>query len=131
QKAQVAGELRIRIVDRLVLADHAAQLCGKRARARLQRRVGKHLVRIDREGRNCGKQKGAGKQQAADHWAASSAALTLRAFCGAPTRRRRSKSETVPPTIMISVPIQMQRIIGFHQTRTTTPPSAIPSPRET
>ena len=37
--AQVAGEIGVGIVDRLVLADQAAQLLGQPARALLERRV--------------------------------------------------------------------------------------------
>ena len=44
-------------------------------------------------------------------------ALARRA--GAPTRSRRSNSETAPPAIMTSAPSQISVTSGFHQMRTT------------
>lgn len=46
-KAEIAGKRRIRIVDRLVLADQAAQFRGQRAGPRLLRRIGKPLIGLD------------------------------------------------------------------------------------
>ena len=48
QDAQVVGQRRLGIVDRFVLAHHAAQFLGQRAGARFQRRVRQHLVGLDR-----------------------------------------------------------------------------------
>ena len=48
QPAQVVGEVGVGIVDRLVLADQAAELLRERPRALLERRVGQHLVRAGR-----------------------------------------------------------------------------------
>jgi hypothetical protein len=45
QQTQVAGQIGIGIVDRLVLADHAAQLGGDRARPRSEHRIGQDLIR--------------------------------------------------------------------------------------
>ena len=45
--AQILGELGVRSVDRLVLADEAAQLFRQQAGARLEFRIGKALGRID------------------------------------------------------------------------------------
>ena len=50
---------------------------------------------------------------------------------GAPTRSRRSKSETAPPAIITSAPPQISVTSGFHQMRTTSAPSAVSSPSET
>src|SRR5580693_10565896 len=41
------GQRRSGIVDRLVLAHHAAQFLGQRARTRLQSRIRQHFVRLD------------------------------------------------------------------------------------
>ena len=51
QEAQVARQVGIGIVDRLVLADHAAQIGRKIPRPLLQLRIGKLLARIDGERR--------------------------------------------------------------------------------
>src|SRR5262249_61399833 len=48
---QVAREWRIGIVDRLILADHAAQLHGESARTCFQRSVGKDFVGPERNRR--------------------------------------------------------------------------------
>ena len=47
QQSQIARQRRLRIVDRLVLAHHAAQLVGELAGAPLQHRVGQHLVDLN------------------------------------------------------------------------------------
>ena len=47
QHADVVGERGVALVDRLVLADQAAQLGGDGARPRFQHRVLQHLVRLD------------------------------------------------------------------------------------
>ena len=50
QPAQVGGERGVRIVDRLVLADLAAQLARDLPRARLERGIGEPLLRQHRAG---------------------------------------------------------------------------------
>ncbi len=47
EQAQVARQRRVAVVDRLVLADEAAQARGDGARARLELRVGQDLVGLD------------------------------------------------------------------------------------
>ena len=51
EQPQVAGERRIGIIDRLVLADEAAQVCRQVAGAGFERRIGKNLVRLHGVGR--------------------------------------------------------------------------------
>ena len=46
---QVMGKLGVRFIDRFVLADEAAKLRRQGPRARLERRVGEHLVGFDRK----------------------------------------------------------------------------------
>jgi hypothetical protein len=49
QQSQVAGERRVGIVDRLVLAHHAAQLARKRACTSFQLRIAEDFIRLHRE----------------------------------------------------------------------------------
>ena len=56
------GEVGAGFVDRLVLADQAAQLAADRPRARLQRRIGQTLARLDRLGGERGQQEQATQQ---------------------------------------------------------------------
>ena len=58
---QVARQLGVGIIDRLVLADKAAKLFRQRAGACFQRRVGQHLLR--RDGRRLQRQQRQRKQQ--------------------------------------------------------------------
>jgi hypothetical protein len=44
EESQVTRQRRVRIVDRLVLADHATEFERKRAGARLKRGIAQHLV---------------------------------------------------------------------------------------
>ena len=69
----------------------------------------------------------------APHPAHSAAAARGRAArrAGAPMRRRRSLKDTAPPSIISTAPPQIARITGFHQSRTTIPPSGRSSPSET
>ncbi len=53
ENAEVAGKRCIRIVDRLVLAHHAAQFAREIARARLEPLIGQHFIRLHRNGRRC------------------------------------------------------------------------------
>ena len=56
-KPQIAGKLGIGIVDRLVLADHAAQFRRQGPRPMFQGGIGQHLIGIDGEGMDGGEQK--------------------------------------------------------------------------
>ena len=47
QQAQIARQRRLGIVDRLILADHAAQVVRDRTGAGLQRRIGQNFVHLD------------------------------------------------------------------------------------
>ena len=116
QKAQVAGERRVGIVDRLVLAHHAAQIVRQLTRPPFQHRVGQHLVGLDRErGHACG-QCDPERDDPQDAHAAHSAGCSAerpRAGLGAPTRKRRSDSDSTPPNPITSAPIQISRISGL------------------
>ena len=57
--AQIMGESGVRIVDRFVLADEAAELAREGARPCLESLIGEHLVRLDGEG-GTGRDQGAG-----------------------------------------------------------------------
>src|SRR5690606_29182024 len=65
------------------------------------------------------------------HAVASSAAVRRLRRAGAPTRSRRSSSDSVPPAIITRAPSQISVTSGFRQARTTIPPSSVLSPRET
>ena len=54
QQAEILGERRVGIVDRLVLADETAQAFGDVPGPRLERRVWQHLVGLDGLGRKRG-----------------------------------------------------------------------------
>ena len=72
-----------------------------RSRARFERRIGQHLVGIDGEGRRGGEAGAArAQEQPPDHSAGSITGRSSASLCrlGAPTRRRRSLSETQPPS---------------------------------
>ena len=95
-------------VDRLGLADDAAQLPGDRPRPRLEGRVGQDLVGLHRQ-RRAGE--GEREEERADHSAATAAAGARRA--GAPTRRRRSVRLATPPSAIRSAPPQIQFANGL------------------
>ena len=68
QTPQIVGEVGVGIVDRLVLADQAAQLLPDLSGAGLERRVRQLLLRLDRAGRRRQRQ---GQQQRRDVVAAA------------------------------------------------------------
>src|SRR5262249_28953789 len=113
ENAQVARERRLRIVDRLVLAHHAAQFLGQRAGARFECGVREHFVGLNgdrtwhrgkREQRNEETERLHGEPYSADERAA-----LLRAGLGAPTRKRRSESDSAPPITITTAPSQMSK----------------------
>ena len=121
--AQISGERRVGIVDGLVLADDAAQMLAEIARPRLLRRVGQDLVGLDGQRR-----RGEGDQRAErerlpeetvrhhrsiSYSAGASAGSSPRDRRGAPTRKRRSESETKPPSAMTIGPNQIQGASGW------------------
>ena len=109
------------IVDRLVLADEAAQAFGDDTRARLERGIGQHIVGLHGLGRpreqnidgdaeeQCGENAARGHGYSATETAAAFACARL----GAPTRKRRSDSDTAPPKNITSAPSQMSLTSGL------------------
>src|SRR5262249_54056979 len=106
---------RIGIVDRLILTHHTAQFLGQRAGARFQRRVRNDFVWLDSNGSRHNEKReqcGDEKMPQGPYSAGDSAAL-LRAGLGAPTRRRRSESDSTPPMAMTTAPNQMSSTSGL------------------
>src|SRR5262249_26041810 len=117
EDAQVARERCVGIIDRLVLADHAAQLLRERAGACFQPSIRKDFVGPDRDRGRQGHQ----REQRDDktkplhisaYSAGESAALFLAGF-GAPTRKRRSVSESAPPITITTAPNQISSTNGL------------------
>src|SRR6185312_16118433 len=115
QNAQVTRKRRFRIVDRLILANHAAYFARDFARARLQRRVFQHLVRLDRQRRQRrGKRNNRNEEPQEAHAPYSAGCIAdFAAGFGAPTRRRRSDSESAPPSIITTAPNQVSSTSGL------------------
>src|SRR5271165_3648617 len=116
EDTDVARERRVGIVDRLVLADQAAQLGREHAGARFQRRVLHHFVRLHGEGRRRRKREGCKSEakRAHDHcagWAREPPLAFARA--ATPRRRRRSASDKAPPSAMAAPPSQISVTSGF------------------
>src|SRR6266446_562704 len=111
------GQIGIRIVNRLVLADKAAQLLAEAPRARLESRVGEPLGGLDRKhGRSPehGGQK-RGENQSADHQRSAGrapAATGARTAAGR-VRSRRLASETKPPEAARMAPNQIHGTSGL------------------
>ena len=95
-------------VDRLGLADDAAQLPGDRPRPRLEGRVGQDLVGLHRQ-RRAGE--GEREEEGADHSAAT--APPARGGRARRRGRRRSVRLATPPSAIISAPPQIQFAKGL------------------
>src|SRR5262249_19264546 len=112
EQAEILGERRIAIVDRLVLADHAAQLLRESPRPGLQRWILEHLVGLHRKGEVSGPQEkgsGDGEDRGPAHgYSAAASSPRRRAGRGAPTRNLRSLSENAPPAAMTMAPSQIK-----------------------
>ena len=117
EDAQIARERRVRIVDRLVLADHAAQLLGEHTRARLERSVGQDLVGLHGKGAGTGAASVSTTTMSLSHriaiYSAGWSAALLRAGFGAPTRSRRSESDSAPPITITTAPSQISSTSGL------------------
>ena len=125
QHPQVVRQRRVGIVDRLVLADHAAQFLGQRAGTGFQDRVRQHLLGLDRPQRRHRREQQDERhgeyrrQQEAQarggHGAHSAACSAAGAFArrGAPTRSRRSDSDSAPPANMNRAPSQISSTCGL------------------
>ena len=129
QQAEVLGERRFGIVDRLVLADETAQAFGDVPRPRLERRIWQHLVRLDGLGRKRGEVDRHREQRPQEERAEVGAAALRRlssiyfaaarpwptalARFGAPTLRRRSDRDKAPPMNITTAPSQMNRTSGW------------------
>ena len=116
QQTQVARQRRLGVVDRLVLAHHAAQLARQVARPGLLRRVGHDLVRLHGmsgrkpDGRQNNK---AGKKTSHSDYSAGCNPRSAFAGLGTPTRRRRSDSESTPPIAISTGPNQIRSTSGL------------------
>jgi cytochrome c-type biogenesis protein CcmF len=97
--------LGLAVVDGLVLADQAADVLEDRPRTRLLRRVGQALGRVG--GRGDADHAGQGGRERAQLHAGFSRR------CATPRRRRRSDSETTPPSAMITGPRKISVAQGF------------------
>src|SRR6185437_6782651 len=107
-------------------ADHAAQLVRERARPCLELRIGQDLVRPHRKTRRRRRER-RGRNQDPDerrdphglfctYSAGCNAVLALLlalAGFGAPTRRRRSESESAPPNAITTAPSQIRSTSGL------------------
>ena len=126
EKPEIARQRRVRIVDRLVLADEASEARREMTRPRLERRIGQDLVRLDGIARRAARQQEARPRRAVDSLRRQTTpcmttpslgwnrdAARRRARTGAPILSRRSESDTAPPMNMISAPIQMKRTSGL------------------
>ena len=117
--AQILGERRLRVIDRLILADEATQLGGKRPRARFQRGIGEDFVGLDRTGcRRRGQQCEKSEKSENPHFHSAGIALgggAVRDLArrATPTRKRLSESDSNPPSAMTSAPIQISDTSGF------------------
>jgi len=114
-QAQVARERRIGVVDRLVLANHAAQFARQVARARLERRIFQDLVRLHGESRRRhDKRKRESDDGKTPHRPYSAGCnADFAAGFGAPMRKRRSDSDSAPPSIITTAPSQISSTNGL------------------
>ena len=118
ERPKITGKLRIGFVDRLVLADKTTKFGGERAGARLIGRIGEKFAWLNRKACS-GKQRKRDQRRDdgphdADHVVAAPATgLMRRARAGAPIRRRRSISESNPPSAMATGPSQISKTKGF------------------
>ena len=101
--ANLMGEVGVRSVDILVLADEAAQPLGNRTGPRFERGIGQHLVRIDRKGRQRQPDQ-RDKGEDGSHCAGAADGTARRAT---PIRRRRSVSDSRPAAAITSAPSQI------------------------
>ena len=114
QHAQILRQRRIGVVDRLVLADHAAQLLRQRAGARFERGVFQDLVGLHGERGRAQRQRQQDDREAAHApYSAGCSVGFCRAGFGAPTRRRRSESESAPPSTITTQPNQISSTSGL------------------
>ena len=120
QDAEVAGQRRVGLVDRLVLAHQATQLPPDGAGARLQGGIVQHLAGLDRRARpgrqaRQGDERGEGGDGGPARRRSHAAPVNAVAATGrgAPIRSRRSLRLSSPPSAMISAPLQIQGTSGL------------------
>ena len=115
QNPQIAGQRRVGIVDRLVLADQTAQPARDRAGAMLEGRILEDLVGLDRMRSRQREHESDESEEQAPHGSHSAGcgAANGAARRGAASRKRRSVSDSVPPMAITRAPIQMSRISGL------------------
>ena len=112
--AQVRGQLRLAVVDALVLADQAPHLPEQVPGAGLLHRIGQPVRRVPR--RPGGEPQGApdhGQGRGDAPHALAPAAAAARALAPAAMRSRRSERETSPPSAISSGPPKIIRAQGF------------------
>src|SRR5271170_2264149 len=110
------GERRIGIIDRLVLADQAAQLRREAAGARLELWIAHHFAGLDGQWGERRHDSGEGQREddeAGFHGAPARATSADFARAGAPILKRRSASESAPPNAITQAPIQIKVTSGF------------------
>ena len=116
QQAQVVRERRVGIVDRLVLADHAAQFAATDARARASSAgsvsISSGCTAKARRGASSATSKRDEREARASPYSAGCSAAFAAGF-GAPTRRRRSDSDSAPPSIITTAPSQISSTSGL------------------
>ena len=121
QDAQILRQRRFGIVDRLVLANHAAQLLGKRSRPCFETGIRQNLIRLYGPCVWCRDEQHHHEQNGLQHphrfySAGCSAVLRLPGLAagfGAPTRSRRSESEKAPPMTITTAPSQINITSGL------------------
>ena len=120
QHAQIPGQGRIGIVDGLILTDQTAQPLGQPPRPRFQRRIVQDFVGlygVHARRTECKNRQKSGEHKLAEGHRHLPAAMAGFVFClarlGAPTRKRRSDSDTIPPKNMNKAPSQISRTIGL------------------
>ena len=117
QEPQVARQRRIGIVDRLVLAHHAAQFARQVARAGFLRGIRHDLVGLHGAGRPGIRAIMATTNTLARSFLNGSLRRLQRAGAlagfGAPTRRRRSESDSRPPNAIRTGPHQINSTSGL------------------
>ena len=118
QQPQVARQRRLGIVDRLVLAHHAAQFARQIARPRFLGRIGHDLVGLHGIcGRRCHQhgQRQTRRRGMCFNGITPPPAIAREAFAGfgAPTRSRRSDSDSMPPNAISTGPHQISSTSGL------------------
>jgi len=119
--AQIPRQRRLGVIDRLVLADHAAQVVRDIAGARLKHRVGQNLSDLHgmRGHRAEKRQRHHQNPDTPVHFKPSmgnhsaGCANSFAAGFGAPIRNLRSDNESAPPIAITKAPSQIKSTSGL------------------